>query len=163
MRIRSPPALPCPALGLRIRSPRTQNGVTKLGSVFQYGKIWNQCFFWFFQKLLRSTKKHLAWHDAQGVTTPYVLRKGWYATPPLRNRRQPKFLKIPYWKCLFFFTSVPILKKSCCRKNQIFAQNHLPSQWFTHCVWWWWMGKFCLFFGVLLLFMLREYYIVQDM
>ena len=51
-----------------------------------------------------------------------------------------------YLWIFFIFTSVPILKKSCCRKNQIFAQNHLPSQWFTHCVWWWWMGKFSFIF-----------------
>ena len=31
-----------------------------------------------------------------------------------------------YLWIFFIFTSVPILKKSCCRKNQIFAQNHLP-------------------------------------
>ena len=27
----------------------------------------------------------------------------------------------------FIFTSVPILKKSCCKKNQIFAGNIIPS------------------------------------
>ena len=32
-----------------------------------------------------------------------------------------------YLWIFFIFTSVPILKKSCCRKNQIFAQNHLPQ------------------------------------
>ena len=32
-----------------------------------------------------------------------------------------------YLWIFFIFTSVPILKKSCCRKNQIFSRNILPS------------------------------------
>ena len=32
-----------------------------------------------------------------------------------------------YLWIFFIFTSVPILKKSCCRKNQIFSRNILPA------------------------------------
>ena len=88
------------------------------------------------------------------------------AIPPHPKSGAVKIFENPILKMPVFFLLVfPYWKKSCCRKNLKFLQNHLPSHLsglpivFDDGEW----INFRLFFGLLLLFMLREYNIVQDM
>ena len=48
------------------------------------------------------------------------------AEPPQFTINLPSLFGTYLW-IFFIFTSVPILKKSCCRKNQIFSRNIIPS------------------------------------